>query len=303
MSVPQPLDFLSAVAGFQRADSRSSADRPVRLATVDPAYVAFTNYPDAPPPARVTFDGETTLSTKAYGYVAGMVPWPGIRVYLVPVGNTYVIGGAINPQTPQGFWSNAAGTDSGVEFGGGSHFDTDEGLVIAHDAAISGDLSVGGVGAYLFKQQGNDGPSIANTATTWGSPSTLFLDLPVGTWVVDLSIAYTTVGGDIQTRWAFNGAWTGGKFIQGPSPFNAATVVVNDANSRDSAPQRSGWHGFTTAIPYGGNDAANYAAIHEWGVAVVTTTGRWTLEYTQRVSNGSQAMVRGPSFMTARRVA
>jgi hypothetical protein len=140
----EALSFLEAVTGFHRSSSRSSADRPVRLAVIDPAYNPWSGYPDAPPPARVTFEGESVLSTKAYGYAGGFIPWAGMRVFLVPIGNTYIIGGAINTQTPQGFWANAAGTESGVEFGGGSFFDTDEGLVIAGDASISGDLTVAG---------------------------------------------------------------------------------------------------------------------------------------------------------------
>lgn len=307
MSAIQPIAFLDAVAGYVTSSSSSSADRPIKLATIDPAYSAFSGlYPSGVNPARVTFDGESTLSAKAYPIASGYIPQPGNRVYLVPIGNTYLIVGTISNLAAQGFYSSAS--DTGVEFGAGNYFDTTEGLVLSTDADIAGDISVGGdlnvdgVGAFLYKMQGGDGPSVANNATTFQSPSTLFLDLPVGVWETHLSIAYTTVAGDIQGRWAFTGTWSGGKYVQGISPFAAATSTVTDANSRDSAPSRNGWHGVTTAIPYGGNDSANYAGAHEWGIQTVTVAGRWTYEYCQRVSAGAQAMVRGPSYMTARRV-
>jgi hypothetical protein len=122
----------------------SSADRPVRLATVDATYDPWTTYPDAAPPARVTFDGESVLSTKAYPYAAGMIPWSGMRVYMLPIGNTYLIGGALNPQVPQGFWQSPDGLESGVEFGHGSYMDTDTGMVVNHDLSVAGDLVVTG---------------------------------------------------------------------------------------------------------------------------------------------------------------
>ncbi len=137
------LSFLEAVAGFSRGRNVSSADRPIRLAVIDPAYDPWDTYPAAPPPARVTFEGESDLSGKAYPIVAGFIPRAGVRVWLLPVGNTYVIGGQIDQQVPQGFWSDVDGADAGVEFGGGSYFDASEGLVLAGDAAIAGDLSIG----------------------------------------------------------------------------------------------------------------------------------------------------------------
>jgi hypothetical protein len=136
------LSFLEAVSGFTVAGQNGSKDRPVKFAVVDPAYNPFSTYPAAPPPARVTFEGETTLSTKAYALADGVVPMPGRRVWLVPAGNSYFIGGTIGGQEPQGFWSDD--TDAGVEFGGGSYYDTETGLVIAGDASFSGDVTIDG---------------------------------------------------------------------------------------------------------------------------------------------------------------
>jgi hypothetical protein len=138
------LSFLEAVSGFTVAGQpNGSADRPIRFAKVDPAYNPFSTWPAAPPPARVTFEGETTLSTKAYALADGVVPMPGRRVWLVPAGNSYFIGGTIGGQDSQGFWSD--GTDAGVEFGGGSYYSTEDGLVIAGPVSFTEPPVVDGV--------------------------------------------------------------------------------------------------------------------------------------------------------------
>lgn len=78
-----PLSFLDSVA------SHAQARYPVRapkLGTVDPAYT--TGDP------KITFDGESSLSGKTYPY-AGYTPQAGDRVVLLPVGNSWLIIGAI----------------------------------------------------------------------------------------------------------------------------------------------------------------------------------------------------------------
>lgn len=294
------LSFLESVAGYSRAASRSSADRPIRLGTVDPAYDPWDGYPDAPPAARVTFDGETTLSGKAYGYVGGFIPWPGIRVFLVPIGNTYVIGGMINAQVPQGFWSNAAGTESGAEFGGGTYYDTNEGLVVSGDVSVAGDLDVTGVGAFQHRQRGIDSSGITNT--TLVTDPLLYMDLSVGNWLLDFWGVYTATAGDLTIAWAFTGAWTGSRISHGISPFVINTNTVNDTPSRDSAAHRLSVHGLSTAVPYGANDSAFSAGLHETASITVTTAGRWNIQYAQRTTNAAATIMRAPSFVTARKV-
>lgn len=66
----------------------SSADKPVRLAVVNPSHTS--GWP------RVTFEGESTLSGKSYPHVDSYSPAAGDRVVLVPVGSTYLIVGAIS---------------------------------------------------------------------------------------------------------------------------------------------------------------------------------------------------------------
>lgn len=139
-SIPSPLSFLDAVTGVVEAGRTSSADRPVKLAVVDPAYNPFLGYPAATPAVRVTFEGETVLSAKAYPLAQGFIPRPGQRVWMVPQGNGYLVAGAVNAQTPQGFWQDADGVDAGVELGGGNYFDTTEGLYLETDATVAGDV-------------------------------------------------------------------------------------------------------------------------------------------------------------------
>lgn len=77
--------FLETVIGAAReASAGESANRPALLATVDPAYSGS----GAP---KVTFDGESTLSSKLYAYADSYRPAAGDRVLLVPIGTTYMI--------------------------------------------------------------------------------------------------------------------------------------------------------------------------------------------------------------------
>ena len=82
-----PREFLDAVSGATRKDvSKSSASRPIRLATIDPDYTSGD--------PRVIFDGEATLTQKTY-VCASYTPSPGDRVVMVPIGHSYVIIGAL----------------------------------------------------------------------------------------------------------------------------------------------------------------------------------------------------------------
>lgn len=84
-----PTDFLAAIGGAARANLPPGH----RLATIDPAYTVG-NLADITLP-KVTFDGETTMSTKRYPVIDGYIPAPSARVLLAPVGRTYVILGAV----------------------------------------------------------------------------------------------------------------------------------------------------------------------------------------------------------------
>lgn len=58
-----------------------------RLGTIDPAYT--TGRP------KVTFDGESTMSTRTYTYLSPYTPAAGDRVQLDRVGSTWVIQGRV----------------------------------------------------------------------------------------------------------------------------------------------------------------------------------------------------------------
>lgn len=79
--------FLDAVCGYVDAAPPTSADKPVKLATIDPGYT--TGSP------KVTFDGESTLSGKGYAFADSYVPKPNDRVVMLPVGSTWVILGSV----------------------------------------------------------------------------------------------------------------------------------------------------------------------------------------------------------------
>jgi hypothetical protein len=93
----------------------ASTDKPLKIGTVDPAFGSGL--------PKVTFDGETTMSSKTYAYI-GSRPTAGSRVVLAPVGTGYVILGAI-------------GTESASNNG---YFNN---LTVAGSASIAGAESVG----------------------------------------------------------------------------------------------------------------------------------------------------------------
>ena len=81
-------EFLASIARFVEATrAPSSAARPVRLAVVSASYAS--GYP------TVTFEGESTESTKGYPYLSSYTPAASDRVVMVPVGSTYLIIGAV----------------------------------------------------------------------------------------------------------------------------------------------------------------------------------------------------------------
>ncbi len=84
----EPRTFLDTLTGYVQASRQTSADRPVRIAVIDPAYTS--GWPN------VTFEGESVMSTKGYVYVESYVPVAADRVLMLPVGNSYMIVGAVD---------------------------------------------------------------------------------------------------------------------------------------------------------------------------------------------------------------
>lgn len=177
--------FLDAITGHLDRSRTSSADRPIRLAKVDPAYDPFVVYPGAVPPARVTFEGEDTLSGKAYAVASDFIPRAGQRVFMVPIGTTYLIAGPVGSQSPQGFWQSADGADSGVELGGGNYFDTADGLFLETDATIQGQVLHGPRGLRVAEIQVGTASVVASAAGASVTSGTLSYPVawPAGTTV------------------------------------------------------------------------------------------------------------------------
>lgn len=89
-------DFISAIQGIGQAALPPGH----RLATVDPAYAVGGGYPTSPALPKVTFDGESTMSTKLYPVANGYIPRANDRVLMIPVGRTYVIVGSVTNVAP-----------------------------------------------------------------------------------------------------------------------------------------------------------------------------------------------------------
>lgn len=86
--VLDPSKFFDAVREYDKSADNVESKGWNRCATIDPNYSGTG-------PARVQFDGELTVSQKAYHFV-GTPPLAGKRAFLVPVGPTYLIMGMIN---------------------------------------------------------------------------------------------------------------------------------------------------------------------------------------------------------------
>lgn len=302
MSAVPPLAFLDAVAGYTRAQSSSSADRPIKLAKIDPAYDGLPEpYPLPVPAARVTFEGESTLSTKAYPVANGFVPVANQRVYLAPIGTSYLIIGAVNAQTPQGFWQNGTGTQYGVELGGGSYWDSSSGLMLETDAEIQGDLYVVGIGAERFAYK----PSITSrTNSTSAADPHLTLTLGPGDWLVTFDLILGGTTGDIKTSWAVTGqSFYSLKTCWGPSPFQLDTSTAFETRGRDSSPMRTGVHPYSTDVTYGMNSTSFYTSAWERGMMRFASGGTVTLSWAQETTDATASSVVGGSYMTAKRVA
>lgn len=87
MTLDLARDFLDSVGGYlDDSGDRLDTARPLRLATIDPAYAGTGA-------AEVTFDGEGGLTVKTYPVMTTVAA--GDRVVLLPVGRSYVILGKV----------------------------------------------------------------------------------------------------------------------------------------------------------------------------------------------------------------
>lgn len=85
--------FLDSISGYTASTTgNGSADKAVRLAIVDPLYTG------APALPQVYFEGESDISGRTFAYTQPVNA--NDRVALLPVGNTYLIIGAIGGTIP-----------------------------------------------------------------------------------------------------------------------------------------------------------------------------------------------------------
>lgn len=89
------LDILASMTGVAQGNLNGSADKRIKQARIDPAFVASSFLTGTLP--KVTFEGETTLSAKFYAVASPYWPHPNDRVWMVPIGTTYLIAGSIEP--------------------------------------------------------------------------------------------------------------------------------------------------------------------------------------------------------------
>ena len=292
----EPMTFLDGLSGFMRNSTGNSADRPIRIAKIDPAYDPFLgHYPNATDPARVIFEGETTVSGKAYPVASGYVPQAGARVYMVPIGNSWLIAGAVTQYTTQGFFSDPEAALYGVEFGGGSFFDSGTGLHIEGDTEILGDLDVGGIGAVRTKWKTID-TGRSGTITSTADPILQGLFLEQGTWEIfcglNVSATGTSPSGGIRTQWGFSGTWTALRTCLGPSDVST---------SRTNTTVRIGSEG-TGDVSYGLAVSGAFTGITEYGIVTVATAGNFSILWAQAVSSAQQSFMRQRSYIKATRI-
>jgi hypothetical protein len=162
------LTFLQSVSGYTRGQQNGSADRPIRLATIDPDYDPFVNYPDPPPLPRVRFDGEDSVTSKRYPYVQGYIPAAGQRVYMVPVGTTYQIVGAVENSDMQGFYNSGYDYIT-TEFGGGASLEVSGGESTLYVDNIRSSSPLGVIGGKYYtgaaRASGITSEALANIET------------------------------------------------------------------------------------------------------------------------------------------
>jgi hypothetical protein len=218
MSNDDARTFLESVTGFiddPERDGLKSAQRPVKLGTIDALYNGTGN-------PKVLFDGETLMGVRTYAWV-GRKPRANNRVVLVPQGHTYVILGTIN-DTIAYFLSatpplslSAAGvlsinaateTDAGIS----ERATTSEGTAGADTSRYVSPAVAKAIKDYVavFSVIGGNAQNVSNNTPTrvqaaWGTPE---ISKNVGSW---------SSGGLTITR-------PGDYFVNAGVGFNSATA-------------------------------------------------------------------------------
>lgn len=191
-----PLTLLDAIAGYARTQTGSgSADRPIRLATVDPAFDLEDGFLP-----KVTFDGETALSGKRYPYGAGYIPVAGDRVVLLPVGSTYWIVGSVSNHGRQGFQADATNDLYVTWFGPDSYVSVDAGVTTLVLDGNSVHPNAEGVNAQSLAS-GSENATTSYTTLGGNSPSFDFTKRETATRLrIDMAEGYYVTAADTGVR-------------------------------------------------------------------------------------------------------
>lgn len=136
-------DFLDSVAGYANSSNtgqKSSANRPVKLGSIDVNYTSGT--------PKVLFDGESTISDRGYSWVGSYTPVNGERVFLIPVGQSYIIGGKLESKLPYSRYVQLPLESGWVNYDAGSYHagsftKTETGLVKLSGLVMGGAVSQG----------------------------------------------------------------------------------------------------------------------------------------------------------------
>lgn len=130
--------FLDSIAGYTDNNPNvapTSADRPIKLATINPLWTSGA--------CQVTFDGETLLSGKSYFWLSSYTPVAGQRVVMIPVGQSYVIAGAAIgavPAAPPLSSNRLIGLAENTADSGGVSSTTDAIVIICTVPVVAGAL-------------------------------------------------------------------------------------------------------------------------------------------------------------------
>lgn len=221
------LSFLQSVGGYVRSERDGSADRSIKLATVDPTWSVL----DGLLP-KVTFDGETTLSGKRYAYAGSYFPVGGDRVWMVPVGTTYLIVGSASNPGRQGFAQDAAADFYATHFGGASarvEVDGGHSTLFVDDATVAGDVVVSNEGGLPSGAPANGNTSSFTFVDMPSSPSFSFTKLYASTQTK--LYVWMSASGFLGTA---NGWGHWGVQVSG-TDYTLCSHMFNQANIRHSA--------------------------------------------------------------------
>lgn len=180
MSNDLARSFLESVSGYTIDDDapKGSADRPVRLGTVDPAYSGTGS-------ARVTFDGESTMTVKAYTIMEPISASD--RVALLPVGQGYVILGKLGG----GAWYAAIIASLAADRGFKNHIINGRFRTNQRAYASAGVLASGVYGFDRWKST-TAGTTLTFTALPQGQTVTLNADKSIAQVVERADVVATT---------------------------------------------------------------------------------------------------------------